>query len=247
MRDIKTKGIILRKIAYRETSVILDVLTPDFGVITVMAKGIRKAKSKSEGLLEILNEVDLLLYKKPNSDWYLYKSATIINANIFGINFDAQILMQAATEIYRQLIIHSEESIEFYELLNDYFGYIKLVKKNGIAIFWRFLLKIYKIYGISLNLQTCVLCGGNLNEISAYYPHKHGFICQKCFRANFPVIGLANEVTSILAQIYDIGNQLENISISKSAIKQINRIFLLHLSEQFHKKFYLKSIELLTN
>ncbi len=247
MRDIKTKGIILRKIAYRETSVILDILTPDLGVIAVMAKGIRKAKSKNIGLLEILNEVDLLLYKKSSSDWYLYKSATILHANAFETNFNSTVLMQASVEIYRQLIIHAEESIEFYELINNYFSYIKTIKKNGIAIFWRFLLKIYKIYGISLDLQTCVLCGGNLNEISAYYPHKHGFICQKCFRANFPVIGLSNEVTSILSQIYDIGNQLENITISNSAIKQINRIFLLHLSEQFHKKFYLNSIEILTN
>ncbi len=60
-RDVKTKGIIIKKVNFRETSIILDVLTPEFGVISIIAKGIRKQKSKNTGLLEILNELELNL------------------------------------------------------------------------------------------------------------------------------------------------------------------------------------------
>jgi len=67
-RDVKTKGIIIKKVNFRETSIILDVLTSEFGVISVIAKGIRKQKSKDTGLLEILNELELNLYKNPNSE-----------------------------------------------------------------------------------------------------------------------------------------------------------------------------------
>ncbi|WP_256360576.1 DNA repair protein RecO [Methylomonas koyamae] len=36
---------------YRETSVLLDVLTRDFGLVPILAKGVRKPKSKTAGLL----------------------------------------------------------------------------------------------------------------------------------------------------------------------------------------------------
>ncbi len=45
-------GFVLQHRHYRETSVILDVLTQDHGRVSVLAKGVRKAKSKMAGLLQ---------------------------------------------------------------------------------------------------------------------------------------------------------------------------------------------------
>ena len=43
---------ILSQRQYRETSLILDVLTQDYGRVSLLAKGVRKTKSKSAGLLQ---------------------------------------------------------------------------------------------------------------------------------------------------------------------------------------------------
>ena len=45
-------AFILKQRQYRETSLIIDVLTQDFGRIPVLAKGVRKAKSKTAGVLQ---------------------------------------------------------------------------------------------------------------------------------------------------------------------------------------------------
>ena len=45
-------GFILHHRNYKETSLILDVLTEDFGKVSLLAKGVRKAKSKTLGLLQ---------------------------------------------------------------------------------------------------------------------------------------------------------------------------------------------------
>lgn len=45
-------AFILQHRKYRETSLIIDVLTRDFGRISLLAKGVRKAKSKTAGLLQ---------------------------------------------------------------------------------------------------------------------------------------------------------------------------------------------------
>lgn len=44
-------AFVLQHRPYRETSVLLDVFTRDFGVVSMIAKGVRKEKSKIAGLL----------------------------------------------------------------------------------------------------------------------------------------------------------------------------------------------------
>lgn len=45
-------AFVLQQRKYRETSLIIDVLTRDFGRISLLAKGVRKAKSRTAGLLQ---------------------------------------------------------------------------------------------------------------------------------------------------------------------------------------------------
>ncbi len=45
-------AFILQQRKYRETSLIIDALTRDFGRISLLAKGVRKAKSKTAGVLQ---------------------------------------------------------------------------------------------------------------------------------------------------------------------------------------------------
>ena len=245
-RDVKTKGIIIKKVNFRETSIILDVLTPEYGVISVMAKGIRKQKSKNTGLLEILNELDLILYKNPSSEWYIYRSSQIVNAHLFNIDISTSVLMQAPVEVIRQIIISVEDSQEIYQLFETYLEYIKAVKQNGIAIFWRFLLKLFKIIGIEFNITNCIECSQR-KQFFAYFPQKHGFICEECYHPvnDEQIFKINTNAADLISKLNNIGNYINEISIPKPSIKQLNKIFLTHLSEHFHKKIHLKSIELL--
>ncbi len=245
-RDVKTIGIIIKKVNFRETSIILDVLTPEYSVISIMAKGARSTKSKSIGHLEILNELELNLYRNPSSNWYIYKSSSLLEAHLFDINFHTGILMQAAVEIIKQIIIPVEDSQAIYKLLDTYLHFIRTVDKNGIAIFWRFLLKLFRIIGIEFDISNCIECSQR-KQLFAYFPQKHGFICGDCYHpVNDEQIFKINEnVAELIAKLNNIGNYLNEISISKPTIKQLNRIFITHLSEHFHKKIHLKSIELL--
>jgi DNA repair protein RecO (recombination protein O) len=43
---------VLHRRSYRETSFLVDVFTPDYGRLTLIARGVRKAKSSSQGLLQ---------------------------------------------------------------------------------------------------------------------------------------------------------------------------------------------------
>ncbi len=244
-RDVKTTGIIIKKVNYRETSVILNVLTPTLGVITIMAKGVRKQKSKATGIIEILNELNFELYNNPNSEWFIYKSAQVINTHLFNIDHRTSILMQAAVEVIRQILISVEDSQEIYNLLSTYLDYIKSVEKNGIAIFWRFILKLYKIIGIEFNITNCIQCTQK-KHFKAFFPQRNGFICNDCYRPGFyeQVIEIDKTTAELISKLNNIGNHLDKISISKSTIQKINKILITHLSENFQKTIHFKSLDL---
>ena len=57
-------AFILQQRKFRETSLIIDVLTRDFGRVSILAKGVRKAKSKSAGLLQPFTPLSLSFFGK---------------------------------------------------------------------------------------------------------------------------------------------------------------------------------------
>jgi len=61
----KTKGIVLKTTRYAETSVILHVLTQDFGLQSYLINGVRKNKSKySPSIMQALHLLDMVVYHK---------------------------------------------------------------------------------------------------------------------------------------------------------------------------------------
>lgn len=53
MKPIRTKAIVLRRTNYGEADRILQLLTPDHGKLGVMARGVRKEKSRLAGGIEL--------------------------------------------------------------------------------------------------------------------------------------------------------------------------------------------------
>lgn len=59
MNQIVTKGIVLTRVDYGEADRIITLLTPDNGKIRVMARGVRKIKSRMAGGVELFSISDI--------------------------------------------------------------------------------------------------------------------------------------------------------------------------------------------
>lgn len=57
-------AFILKQCKFKETSLIIDVFTRDFGRISLLAKGVRKAKSKSASLLQVFIPLTVSFFGK---------------------------------------------------------------------------------------------------------------------------------------------------------------------------------------
>jgi DNA repair protein RecO (recombination protein O) len=61
VKTTRTKAIVLRRTNYGEADRILQLLTPDYGVLSVMAKGVRKEKSRLAGGIELFASCDVTI------------------------------------------------------------------------------------------------------------------------------------------------------------------------------------------
>src|SRR6266550_6261884 len=77
MQTIRTEAIILRRTNYGEADRILNLLTPEHGKISAIAKGVRKTKSKLAGGLELFATCDITVLRG-KSDMGTISSARLI-------------------------------------------------------------------------------------------------------------------------------------------------------------------------
>lgn len=117
MNSLKTKGIVLSRIEYGEADRIITVLTSDQGKLSLIAKGVRKLKSKLAGGVELfsVNEISFIRGKG--------EVDTLISARM-GENF-AHIIsdierVQTGYEILKKINKNTEPDVE-----GEYFNALK--------------------------------------------------------------------------------------------------------------------------
>lgn len=65
----KTRGIVIKYLKYQETSIIAQIFTEDYGLVSFIVNGIRSPRSKrSIGYFQPFSLLELVIYMKPNRD-----------------------------------------------------------------------------------------------------------------------------------------------------------------------------------
>lgn len=68
MRSYKTQAIVLKRVNYGEADRIITCFTPEYGKITVNAKGVRRITSKRAPHLEVFTHASLCIYRGASRD-----------------------------------------------------------------------------------------------------------------------------------------------------------------------------------
>lgn len=237
---IKTQAIVLRTTKYSESSLVINAFSDTQGTISILAKGIRKKPEFA--LLQRLNELEFVLYEPADTGMYLWAECTLIRELAALDATMNRACAEAGAELVSCLIIPSEELRETYRLLVTYLEYMRGVKQNGIAIFWRFLLRIMRELGVPLDLRRCGQCH-SMRVNPAGYEEQHGFpLCDKCLKRVYNAQPFSLQARRLLFLLPEIGNHLDTIQISESVAVEVNGFLFRYLEQRFHKHFSLYSI-----
>jgi DNA repair protein RecO (recombination protein O) len=153
MKQLTTQAIVLSRTDFGEADRILTLLTPDNGKLRVMAKGVRRVKSKLAGGIELFSVSDIAFIKGRGDIGTLLSSR--LHKHYGNIVKDIERTM-LGYDLIKQLskAIEDEPEPEYFELLRQTF---EALDELGISVdlirFW-FMAQLLRLNGLSPNLQT---------------------------------------------------------------------------------------------
>ena len=182
MAVYKSKGIVLRSIRYGEADRILDLYTQDIGLVSTIAKGIRRTKSRFGARLEPLSCVDFVAYQ--GRTLHTVTQAEVLRS-FHGVREDLARFEAAAGMVrtVRALSGGDEADRRVFNLL--YHGLDSLEGRNSGfgTVEAAFGLKLSMLAGYAPQLDSCMGCDvvPEESEGQLYFaPNLGGVLCAEC-------------------------------------------------------------------
>lgn len=242
---VKLQGCLMKMSEYSESSLILQVFTRELGSISVLGKGIRKTQNRNQ--LNPLSEYEFSLYAPQDTGLYLLSESSLLQERNFIALPESWAAADCALELFSALIIPTEESPVYYRLLNAYLAYLGKLESNAILIWWRFLLRVFRMLGTPFHPDLCSSCQGS-GTIRAYAKGTAELLCAECFEPTLDgdrYETIQPQSSQILALLPQIGDHLSTLKPSRFSVQQINRLLAEFYSAHFNRELKLKSLKVL--
>lgn len=181
MAVYKSRGIVLRSMRYGEADRILDLYTRDAGLISAIAKGIRRTRSRFGARLEPLSCVEFMAYHGRTLD-------TITQVEVLrsfrGVREDLA-RFEAAGGMVRAVRVLSggdEADRRVFNLLYHGLDSLEGRESDFQTIEAAFGLKLSVLAGYAPQLDACLNCGGAPESAGNPYfaPNLGGALCADC-------------------------------------------------------------------
>lgn len=238
--EIKTiEGIIVGEKPYGESSKIVDILTKEYGVIGVLAKGAKRLKSNLRSVSSNFTYAYFQISYKED------KLSTLISADIINPlsnikkSIDKISYLNYISELTKQVLKETNA-------INIYKSYIDAVLKiedgfDSMVITNILELKYTDYLGVSPKFDGCVICDNeNVVTLSSV---KGGFVCKNHAVDDYIVSDKTIKIIKMLKYV-DI-SKISKLDISDKVKSEIN--FFIDDYYDRYTGLYLKSKEFLKN
>ncbi len=238
----KVEGLIIDDRNYSESSKILFVITKEYGLISIMAKGVRKIKSKLRGVTGKLTYGYFHVYYKENKlstliDVDIINSLKLIKTDLLKISYTSY-LCELVGQVIKQVSLDKDKK-EIFDvfigtLLKINEGFDPMVLTNILE------LKLLDYLGVKPMIDSCVKCG-DTKAIITISPEKGGFLCHKCHNEEYIV---KDKTIQMIRMFYYVDiTKITKLDIDSILKNEINKI-IEHYYE-IHTGLYLKSKDFL--
>ncbi len=171
MRDLKTKAIVLKRTDYGEADRILQLLTPE-GKKSVMAKGVRREKSKLAGGIELFSVSEVVIHEGKGELGILTSAKLLEHYDAFVRDIE---LLELGGNLMRDASRRAEQvdSPEFFNILRQSLQSAQKHALEGSETRWKELLRSWasmnmlRAAGEEINLKYDV-SGSKLTPDSYY-------------------------------------------------------------------------------
>lgn len=233
-------GIIVNETNYGETSKILNVITKEKGLISVMAKGCKNLKSPLRSVSSKLTYGTFIIYYKENKISTLKEISVLDNfknlkKDITSISYAAYMLELS------EGVIKQNNDPRIFDLL------IQSLKKidedfDPLVIMNILELKYLEFLGVMPIIDSCAMCGKKTG-IFTLSSYRGGYVCKDCYTNETMV---SDKTIKLIRMFYYVDiSKITKLDISPKSKNEIN-LFL----DDYYSRYtglYLKSKSFIKN
>jgi DNA repair protein RecO (recombination protein O) len=242
-RTYRTEAIVLRRKDFGEADRMLTLFTPERGKVRVVAKGIRKPRSRKAGHLELFTCSRLLLAKGRDLD--VITQAETVNAyRPLREDLLRGAYAAYAVELLDRFMPDEQENSELYALLRGALGWI-CVSPNLALTARYYELQLLSLAGFQPELRQCVAGGEKIvAEDQFFSPEEGGVVCAKCGSAGPSRVPISISALKLLRyfQAHDYASAIV-VHVRPAVEAELERILLVYITHLLERQ--LKSVEFL--
>jgi DNA repair protein RecO (recombination protein O) len=233
-----SQALILKRDDWRESDSRVVLYTKNFGKIVLVARGVKKMKSKLAGHIEPFNLVDMMILKGKSLD---YLGSAITRHSYFNLKNDLNALYFSgqAISLFNNLVkegLPDEELFYFLtswlELLDEKSNTV-LSKEEGELLYNYFAIRLMTLLGYKPELYHCTLCHQKVKEENnSLNLRLGGLIDASCLAEQqlkyLPqeIVKISNDAIKVL-RLFSEKEQFPNIKINPELLREIGRVVKL--------------------
>ncbi len=213
--DVTTKAVAIRATDYKESDKIILLYSLEYGKISVHAKGIRKNSAKLKFAADqfCFGQYELAF----SADRFTLKSCEQLES-FYSLREDIAVYY-AACVVAECLANYTEENQSDPDLFVETLKAFKTLsgKIEPLLVTLRYLLAFFKLQGVALQLNRCVVC--DKTEKNLFLDaNRGGLVCDSCRTAESVAVSPRSLATCKMIDgiTYD---KLSNLNIASGIIK----------------------------
>jgi DNA repair protein RecO (recombination protein O) len=176
----KAKGLVLNKRDLRETSIIVDFYTKEFGKINGILKGIRTEPEKFASNLEPFSLNEIIFYRKTHSSLHLVAQADKLdNFTRARSNIERATTAGFMMELIGSIMQLEDKNEEVFNLALASLKELE-TNYNPEKIATIFKIKMLKLSGFKPHFDSCVSCMKKIMGQSKFSLSLGGLLCPYC-------------------------------------------------------------------
>ncbi len=195
------EGIVLRVKPFRESDVIVSLLTAQWGVRHQISKGARGTRNRSGAALDLLNDIEVIFYEKSGLD--LVSQASIIDAHPrLKSDYDTTVRALTAVKLTEKLLALHQPEPRVLETIRTFLSMLDEDGRRVDSLWLATMLKVVSLLGHRPSLLRCSRCGGTTSQL-AFLPESGGVLCQRCSHSGHGIalnLGAARSLDRLLEQ-----------------------------------------------
>ena len=212
------EGIVLNTLDYGETSKILNVITKDYGLIGMIAKGSKQLKSETRALCDKLVYANFNIHYKEGKLSLLTSGDIIdnfknIKKDIIKISY-ASYLLELAGQVIKQNDNEDIYNILIAALKKIDEGYDAMTIMNIVE------LKYLDYLGVMPVIDSCSKCSSK-EYITTICSKAGGYICGRCLSGEKIV---SDKTIKVIRMFYYVDiDKISKLEVSREVVKEINK------------------------